>query len=41
MRALSSAGNTEQADFTDWISLQRSNCMIEIVPTTEALSAKT
>ena len=40
VRDLSSACQTDQADFTDWMSFILSNLMEEINPNPEALSAK-
>ena len=41
MRDLSSACKTDRSNFTGWISFLLSNCMKEIIPNTEAFSAKT
>ena len=41
MRTLSSARKTDQANFTDWMSILPSNLTEEISPNTEALRANT
>ena len=41
MRTLSSARKTDQANFTDWMSILPSNLMEEISPNTAALRANT